>query len=726
VFFFVLFAVLVLSVIIRHRVVSQNILLVVLGFGMVVLVHEFGHFVVAKASGIKVEAFSMFMPPILIGIKRTEKGWRVRILPELLPKEGDENGEGLLSFTMGKKAKAGETEYRIGLIPFGGFVKMLGQDDVGPAKRSDDARSFANKPVLVRVAVLAAGVVFNALSAIAIFMIVFLAGINLPPAVVGGVVPGSAAECAGLQPGDEVIAIGGKDGGLDFSDIMMAAALSDTNEPVELRVRHADDSVEDYSLVAEQIGGEQFKIFGIMQPLTLTVARVSEPNSLFEKTGLSCGDRIRAVEGKDVEHFWEFEQVVGRSVSREVAILAERSGAGDAFRRRSSGDIELVEAKLALVYPAVLEADIEDESSLAHIYSMVPRWRIGRLGVKPPSLRERIASWFGGLGGRKGASEEKLFLEEGDIVVAVGDVENPTYPEFRKTVQQYADRELVIKVVRGGEGGGEPPMDRPAGDRQVVEITVEPKFYADVNEVLIGISLIPFADLEHAVVAKTIGGEDAPAIPRGARITAVDGVEVSSFFDVARAFNSCAGQRVSIDWRLDEEVAGDVAFTAGSPEDFIQLQPVLTADVPFERLERLYKASGPIEALKMGYKKTVWFIKTTYLTVRRLVTGLLSPELLTGPVGIMKLSYEIVSEQPPIYLLYFLGLISAVIAVFNFLPVPPLDGGLVVLLFVEKIKGSALSERAQAVIAYTGWAFVGILFIYVTLNDIARYFLGWS
>ena len=68
-----------------------NVLLVLLGFGAVVIVHEFGHFIVAKASGIKVEAFSLFMPPILLGVQKTEEGIRIRILPELVRKKGDES-----------------------------------------------------------------------------------------------------------------------------------------------------------------------------------------------------------------------------------------------------------------------------------------------------------------------------------------------------------------------------------------------------------------------------------------------------------------------------------------------------------------------------------------------------------------------------------------------------------------------------------------------------------
>ncbi len=126
----------------------------------------------------------------------------------------------------------------------------------------------------------------------------------------------------------------------------------------------------------------------------------------------------------------------------------------------------------------------------------------------------------------------------------------------------------------------------------------------------------------------------------------------------------------------------------------------------------------------MGYRRTVRFIVLTYITLKQLISGLVSPKNLMGPVGIIALSYQVVAQQPPVYYAYFLGLISATIAVINFLPVPPFDGGLVVLMLVEKIKGSALSERAQGILAYAGWVLVLALLVYVTFNDIIRTFFS--
>ena len=165
----------------------------------------------------------------------------------------------------------------------------------------------------------------------------------------------------------------------------------------------------------------------------------------------------------------------------------------------------------------------------------------------------------------------------------------------------------------------------------------------------------------------------------------------------------------------------------GTNEESVTIKSAFTEIdfIPFAKLERLYKASGPIDAVVMGYRRTIMFVAQTYITLKRLIGGLVSPKNLMGPVGIITFSYRIVAEQPLVYYVYFLGLISAVIAVFNFLPLPPLDGGLVVLLLIEKVKGSALSERVQAIIAYTGWTLIGALILYVTFNDILRSLFGY-
>ncbi|MGA1979754.1 MAG: site-2 protease family protein [Sedimentisphaerales bacterium] len=686
-----------------------NILLVAIGFGAFVLVHEFGHFIFAKLFGIKVEAFSIGFPPTLVGILRTERGRRVRILPQFFPK-GDGSDDGRLSFTVGKKVhQPGETEYRIGVIPFGGFVKMLGQEDVGPVKESNDPRSFANKSVGARMAVIAAGVVFNAISALIVFMIVFMIGINRVPAVVGGVVPDSPAARAGLTGGDEVIEIAGRSKDLDFYDIAVEAALSGKGEKVALKVRHENGSIEDYALAAEQKPGGEIKEFGIVLPQSLIVAKVSDSNDaneLFEKMGLRPGDRIKSVDGRRVQTYWEFEEIVRATIAPVVTVKAERIG--------ESGKSE-VEAKIKLKLVAD-EKRGEPESETSHICSMVPRLRLEAVSKKPPSTEKRLKALF--IGKKEDKNIETVEeLRSGDIVLAAGEVENPTYKELREVTTKYEDKELPIRVLRADSNGVE----------EELTITVTPKRSKEDGRVVIGIFLVPAFDAEHPVVAKTITTEDWPVkleIPRGAVITAVDRVKVSSFYDVVREIKRKAGERIMIKYRLDEKITGGVALDVKADEDFAAVKSVFADFVPFKPLERLYKASSPVDAIGMGYRKTVMFIAQAYITIKGLAGGRVSPKSLMGPVGIVSLSYKIVAERPLIDYVYFLGLISAFLAVFNILPLLPFDGGFIVFLLIEKIKGSPVSVRIQEKIASVGWVLVLALVLYVTFNDIVRSFFS--
>jgi regulator of sigma E protease len=503
-------------------------------------------------------------------------------------------------------------------------------------------------------------------------------------------VPDSPAARAGLKAGDEIIEVAGKKDDLDFSNILIAAALSGRDEKIPLRVRHADGSEEDLALVAEQLPGEPLKAFGIFLPTSLTIGRLSEEgaNDLYSKTGLLAGDRIKSVDGRDVQSYWELEEVVQDTLVPQVTLSAERVG--------DSGEVESIESEIRLNLMHTTGYYIESEFELSHIYSMVPRLRI-------TVVLDELAS----------SVDDEISLKPDDVIVAIGDVENPTYREMRDVTEKSEDKELPVKVLRTDNNGVE----------EIFTVTVKPSKPAGSDRVMIGIGLA--LDAGHPVVAKTINAEGGPprlAIPPGAAITAVDGAPVSSFYDVIREIRKYSGERITIDWRLNEEVAGNVALDVGSDGESVTVKSAFTeiTFLPFEDLKKLYKASGPIDAVGMGYRRTVMFVAQAYVSFRRLIGGLVSPKNLMGPVGIITFSYRIVAGQPLVYYVYFIGLISAVIAVFNFLPLPPLDGGLVVILLVEKIKGSALSERVQGVIAYTGWTLILTLFLYVTFNDIVR------
>lgn len=688
-----IFAAVVYLVVQNVRVVS-NLAVVLIGFGAVVLVHEFGHFIVAKMGGIKVEAFSLFMPPTVLGLRRTAKGLRFRFLPMFFSKSsesGEESEDEGLSFTLGKGGQESDTEYRFGLIPFGGYVKLLGQEDVGPVKQISDPRSFANKSLGIRAAVIAAGVTFNVISAAIVLMIVFLVGINFPPPVVGGVMPGSPAARAGLRPGDEVLEIDGDSDNLDFSSIALAAALSQANKAVPMTVLRADGTIEEIGIVAENLPGGQMREFGIEQPRSLTLAEVSDPNALKARTGLLPGDTVIAVAGKEVEHEWTFDRIVRETLSRQVTITAERP--------RPSGVVEQVQTEIKLAWQTG-RGNVESEADLANVYSMVPRLRV---------LQDQVSR-----SGRQEDDGQRLLA--GDIIVAVDSIENPTYLELRETTAQFENKPLSIQVLR----------EDPNGIERLTTVTVTPRRDPMSDRVVIG--FIPVLDADNAIVAATVaseGGAPKLDIPSGARITRVGGRSVASFYDTINEVRRWNGREVVVEYELGDERQGAVTLQTAGVERPIQVESTLLEVLPFKGLERLYRADGPIEAIRMGYRRTVMFISMTYITLGQLISGLLSPRLLMGPVGIVVSSYRIVEAQPLVYYAYFLGLISASIAVLNFLPLPPFDGGLIVLMLIEKVKGSPLSEKAQGIVAYAGWALVLTLLIYVTYHDIVRTVTGF-
>jgi regulator of sigma E protease len=677
----------VVLLILRNINVAGNVLVVIIGFGAVILIHEFGHFIIAKISNIKVEAFSIGFPPTLAGILRTERGYRIRILPGFFAKESEDSDGSLFTFTLGSSAKAGETEYRIGLIPFGGFVKMLGQEDTKEVEKTDDPRSYANKPAGIRMAVIAAGVTFNAVSAIIVFIIAFLIGINQMPPIVGGVIPDSPAEKAGLKAGDEIIEVAGKRDDINFRDVMMAGALSGRDKPIPLKVRHPNGRIEDFSLVAKRMEREigDFRFFGLLMPRSLTVAKVSDLNSLSKATGLLPDDIINAVNGKAVESYWQMEEVVGSIFAPSVKVQAQRG-------------TETVEAQIALNLNHVKGYKAESESDLAHICSMVPRLRITAVLDAGQTADNKIEI---------GCPD----LKKGDVILAAGEVENPTFIELRQVTAKHEGMELALKILR---------CDRQ-GIEKTTTITVLPERPRGGDRALIGIAVV--LDTSRPVVAKTIG-QAKLEIPRGATITKVNGKAVSDFYDIIAQIRETTSQQITINYRVNDQIAGNVVLNSQDAQKHVTVKSSLSESIPFKPLERLYKATGPINAIGMGSRRTVTFITEALMTLKRLIGGLVSPKNFMGPVGIFALSYQIVTQRPIIYYVYFLGLISAFIGVLNSVPLLPFDGGHILFLLFEKIKGSPISEMLQTIVLYIGLGAVGAFFLYVTFNDIVRSFFS--
>jgi regulator of sigma E protease len=155
--------------------VGVNVVSVVILLGVLIFVHELGHFLLAKSLGVGVLKFSLGFGPRLVG------------------------------------RKVGETDYMISLVPLGGYVKLLGESDTDDVLPQDEKRSFVKQHVLKKIAIVVAGPLFNFLFAILAFAVIFMVGVPNLTTDIGTVQPGSPAEVAGIRAGDAVVSIEGKE-----------------------------------------------------------------------------------------------------------------------------------------------------------------------------------------------------------------------------------------------------------------------------------------------------------------------------------------------------------------------------------------------------------------------------------------------------------------------------------------------------------------------------------
>lgn len=178
--------------------IGVNIISVIVLLGILIFVHELGHFLVAKLAGVGVLKFSLGFGPKLLG------------------------------------RKVGETEYLISAVPLGGYVKLLGESEGESIAPEDEKRSFLKQHVLKRIGIVIAGPLFNFLFAALVFSFIYMVGVPTLTSDIGGVQEGSIAAQAGLREGDRIIAINGKETPT-WSDIAESISKSGGKE-ISLRV----------------------------------------------------------------------------------------------------------------------------------------------------------------------------------------------------------------------------------------------------------------------------------------------------------------------------------------------------------------------------------------------------------------------------------------------------------------------------------------------------------
>ena len=277
----------------------------VVALGLLVTVHEFGHFWVARRLGIKVLTFS-------VGF-----------------------GRALWS----RRSREGETEYVIAMIPLGGYVRMLDESE-GNVAAHELHRAFNRQPLSARVAVVVAGPAFNFLFAILAYWCMYMLGVDGLRPVVAETAPGSAAEQAGFQPGDEMTSVQGEAVRTWQSAVqaMIAASLGDREievEVVDAAHRRRERVIDLGTIVVDDLTrGRFFDRIGLApaQPMLPAVIGRIESGRPAHRDGLRPGDRVLRTAGHDVESWSDWVRMVRERPGETFVVVVERDGARVSIR----------------------------------------------------------------------------------------------------------------------------------------------------------------------------------------------------------------------------------------------------------------------------------------------------------------------------------------------------------------------------------------------------------
>lgn len=311
--------------------VLSSILWFILAIGVLVTVHEFGHFWVARRVGVKVLRFS-------VGFGRT---------------------------LWSRRAGADQTEYVIAAIPLGGYVKMLDENE-GEVAEQERHRAFNRQPLWKRIAIVVAGPAFNFLFAIFAYWLTFVIGIGGLKPIIGQVDPDGIAAAAGLDAEQRIVAVDGRDTRTWQSVVesIIGATLRDGSLTLEIVEPGAEPRTVTLDLqglgVDEFSQGRLFEALGLApkRPIVPPIIGEVEAGGPADRGGLRRGDRVLALDGDTLDSWREFVEFIRAHAEKTIEMQVARDGA----------------TVTLMVRPAVFSADGGQSPSYG---------RIGA-GVKPP------------------------------------------------------------------------------------------------------------------------------------------------------------------------------------------------------------------------------------------------------------------------------------------------------------------------------------------------------
>lgn len=679
---------------------------VAIGIGLVIFVHELGHFAAAKLFGVKCEKFYVgFDVPLSIG-------------PIKLPR------------TLGK-FQYGETEYGIGILPLGGYVKMLGQDD-DPRKAEQEAerirmstggesappqldpRSYPAKPVWQRMVIISAGVVMNVITGVLFAALAYGIGVPYTPSIVGGVTPGGPAWQAGIEPGGRVVAVGTlpEDDRLHFEDMKMAIMTEGMDKPevpVNVSIRYGSE-VRHYELKTQPLPAEpDMRLIGISSPFAAQIAAdpVAEPASIAAEA-LSEDDAealIVSVNGTPLE------------LDSNVPTAA----LFDQIHSRPNEPLELV---------------LQRSDGSKHSVTLPPQ-PAKTLGGIRFAMGPVTAVVDGGPADAAG-------VKVGDRVVAIDgddDIDAYTLPLAPVTGKE----SVTLTLIRGeGENATETQVEvKPVpGDRTVPPVS-------ELSDAIacnaLGLAYRPLPIIAAVDPGDSAGGE-SPEDQRGpSALRPGDTLrEVSIVLpegELPDALPPMVAEAMSEGWEFGADrpltsflkalqmlpAGSEIRVLAARDETGQVVESTETVQVSqrqwYERglvlmpVQSVHRATSLGEAMVLGLRDGRRQLNNVFRFLGMLVKGRVKAKHVGGPVRIVALAGDR-AEQGIAKQLLFLTLLSMNLAILNFLPIPALDGGHMVFLAYELVRGKKVDEQLEMKLTLAGVLALLALMVFVFANDI--------
>ncbi len=697
-----------------------SIFQMMIGIGLVIFVHEMGHFLAAKACGVKCEKF-------YIGFDAFDINLGVIKIPSRL-----------VYFQWG------ETEYGIGILPLGGYVKMLGQHDNpveaiadphaanesiklatdGPrvdaqpnARPTIDPRSFQAKTVPQRMLIMSAGVIMNLIFGVVFASFAFQFGVSYEPALVGDTVAGSPAWENNLS-GTQILEINGtntQDRYFPFEEIAQTIMVGGAKQDVMLEIKRPESEAQTERLsIKPVVGLVKLKGFspptigiGAMLSTRLAAEKHTFPGHPADEAGFLVNDLIVRVNGKEVNNRVELTRELYKYWDQPVTFTVLRNTEGVHFsyadyKKSGVGDGEMVdltvqpnplrEFGMVMKYGPITAVQI---GSPAHQNGM----RAGDviLSMDGQEFDPLLASQYL----RRMARESKPveFLLRRIVNEVAQEVKVTLTPRFSPSVSVLADNmpvaveEIGIAmkvesiVERVIENGAAATQGIQAGDR-IISATLD------------------FREEDYRKKFEERGGE----------IKAIEGDDLVNnwpqLHEAMQATFPSAYYKLTIlrdGKEIEKELAPTISTQHFSEKRGIQLQ----------RLKEMYVANDFADAVRCGWNQAYYDSRKILRVLRQMVTGNV-PLTAIGSIGSMAVGATSEAMSGTTRLLMFLTLLSVNLAILNFLPIPILDGGHMVFLAWEGVTGAPPNERIQEGLTMVGALLLLALIIFALGMDVWR------